>query len=225
MSMRFWVFFGLLITLSCASQNSTCNVSRQGRDGLNGRDGTNGKDGLNGRDGVNGCDGSPGKDGSQGPPGKNGLLGPPGRDGKDGKDVLALQWKDCLWNHINNQQDKGLIKECAFVKKFTSTYLRISVSSNGRVYGCTRCCKRWFVTLDNKECAPGPIDYAHFQRDASNNDIGNFLLKGQCRIPKTGSVKIGFNIGNCVGYGDSDGFTGYKQLTRITIEEVAPPQA
>ena len=42
--------------------------------------------------------------GPQGPPGKDGLQGPPG------KDLLASQWKDCSWNHINDDKDKGLIK-------------------------------------------------------------------------------------------------------------------
>ncbi|XP_066920066.1 collagen triple helix repeat-containing protein 1-like [Clytia hemisphaerica] len=203
-----------------SSSNSRCSVCRHGRDGLNGRDGMNGRDGVNG---IDGCDGMPGKQGVQGPPGKDGLQG---STGKDGKDLLASQWKDCVWNQINDNKDKGLVRECSFKKKYATTYLRISVSSNGRVYGCSGCCKRWFVTIDNKECAPAPIDFSHYRADAkTDDDVGQFLLKGNCRIPKTGSVKIGFHIGNCHGIGDADGYTGYKQVTRIMIEEIAPPQA
>ena len=42
-----------------------------------------------------------------GPPGKDGLQGAPG---KDGKDLLASQWKDCIWNQINDGKDKGMIR-------------------------------------------------------------------------------------------------------------------
>ena len=83
---------------SMLSQKQTC---------LRGRDGRDGRDGLNGRNGVNGRNG---KDGLQGPPGKDGLQGPPGKDGKNGKDLLASQWKDCAWRGLNDGKDKGLVK-------------------------------------------------------------------------------------------------------------------
>jgi len=50
-------------------------------------------------------------------------------------------------------------------------------------------------------------------------------IGGYCEgIPK-GNVRVGFNVGDCVGKkSGSDAYTGWNSVTRIMIEEVPPPQ-
>ena len=96
-----------------------------------------------------------------------------------------------------------------------------------RIFGCNSCCKRWFVTFNGAECTPVPIDVLV---RVQNEDWkwGNLhrprVITGHCKIPKSGKVTVGFNIGNCPIYGDSNGHTGWESSTRIIIEEVNPPQ-
>ena len=50
-------------------------------------------------------------------------------------------------------------------------------------------------------------------------------IEGVCeRVPK-GIVRVGFSVGNCVGYGTADAYTGWNSVSRIYVEEVPPPQA
>ena len=64
--------------------------------------------------GPAGVAGSPGPQGPMGPrgdqgyDGKPGSQGPPGPQGPPG--TLAINWKQCVWNDINDQRDTGLIK-------------------------------------------------------------------------------------------------------------------
>ena len=119
------------------------------------------------------------------------------------------------------------IQVCKFQKKFTSTYLKVTIASNLRLTGCNKCCKRWFVTFNGAECSPVPIDAVEYI-DSPNGVAMNLLrsrtITGTCRITKNGTIIIGFNIGNCKMYGDSDGATGWNSATRIFVEEVNPPE-
>ena len=96
-----------------------------------------------------------------------------------------------------------------------------------RIYGCNGCCKRWFVTFNGIECTPVPIDVVVYManQDGKWGDLHRpRVLTGHCKIPKSGKVTVGFNIGNCPGRGNSDGNTGWNSSTRIMIEELNPPQ-
>ena len=45
-------------------------------------------------------------------------------------------------------------------------------------------------------------------------------IEGYCEnIPK-GTVRVGFNVGNCAGYGDADAYSGWNSVSRIVVEEV-----
>ena len=82
--------------------------------------GAPGRDGRDGRDGAKGDQGSPGKTGPQGPPGTpgsdgkdgaKGERGPPGEDGGGANgEIASRNWKECVWNHLNDGKDHGLIK-------------------------------------------------------------------------------------------------------------------
>ena len=42
-------------------------------------------------------------------------------------------------------------------------------------------------------------------------------------IPR-GVVRVGFNVGNCAGYGNADAHSGWNSVSRIVVEEVPAPQ-
>ncbi|XP_066920554.1 collagen triple helix repeat-containing protein 1-like, partial [Clytia hemisphaerica] len=165
----------------------------------------NGKDGINGKDGKD------------------------GRDGKDGKDGLTKNWKECAWNKIDDHKDNGVIKSCAFKRESPSTYLKVVVSSNMRIYNCNACCKRWFVTFDGHECAPVPIDGVVFMREGTGNRIKDLhrprVITGHCKVSKKRQVNVALNIGNCANTPGGDAHTGWNSATRIYIEEVDQPQS
>ena len=98
-----------------------------------------------------------------------------------------------------------------------------------RLFQCILCCKRWFVNFDSVECSPVPIDSVQYIETSITStkwtDIHlSRTITGHCKVKKTGVVNVGFNIGNCKGFGDSDGHTGFNSVTRIFIEEVNAPQ-
>lgn len=104
----------------------------------------------------------------------------------------------------------------------------MTITSNLRVLSNANhgVCKRWFVTFDGVECSPVPIDAVEY---ISNTVVINRLqsrtITGLCKVRTNRSlIVIGFNIGNCDGYGDADGYTGWNSATRILVEEVNPPQ-
>ena len=96
-----------------------------------------------------------------------------------------------------------------------------------RIWSCDNCCKRWFVTFNGAECTPVPVDVVVYMYN-EDGKLGNLhrprVIIGHCKIPKSGKVTVGFNIGNCPGFGGSNGYTGWISSTRIMIEEVNPPQ-
>ena len=50
-------------------------------------------------------------------------------------------------------------------------------------------------------------------------------IEGVCEKVNKGIVRVGFWVGNCVGYGTADADTGWNSVSRIYVEEVPPPQA
>ena len=98
-----------------------------------------------------------------------------------------------------------------------------------RLYNCDSCCKRWFVTFDDRECSPVPIDGSVFiwKGKGTKNLHRPRVIRGHCKISKQGAINIAFNLGDCShrtpkGYGDAA--TGVNSAFRIYIEEVNAPQ-
>ena len=50
-------------------------------------------------------------------------------------------------------------------------------------------------------------------------------IEGVCEKIHKGTVRVGFWVGNCAGYGSADAETGWNSVSRIYVEEVPPPQA
>ena len=76
--------------------------------------------------------------------------------------------------------------------------------------------------------APAAIDgvvYMVQGTSARKNLLRVRQIEGVCMKIGKGTVRIGFWIGNCAGYGAADGHTGWKSVSRIYVEEVPAPQA
>jgi hypothetical protein len=217
--MKSSVYF--LIFAIFASASYACNnCGRDGRDGRDGTDGKDGKDGKNGHNGLNGKDGTDGRDG------KNGING---LNGKNGKNAVR-NWRQCAWKNVNDGKDNGIVKTCGLTKISATTYLKIVVATNMRIYNCNACCKRWFVTINGKECQyPTPIDGVVYMRKGTGSRDKNLhrprVIRGACKFNHKGRVNIALNVGNCPGYKNADAYTGWNSSTNIYIEEMDAPSA
>ena len=120
-----------------------------------------------------------------------------------------------------------MFQSCAFYKKSNSTHLKVVVSGAMRIYNCDYCCKRWYVTFDDKECSPIPIDgivYLHKGKGTQNVHRPR-VVRGYCKITKQGVVNIAVSVGDCAnGHTPGNAYTGYASAFRIYIEEVNAPQ-
>ncbi|KAL9976110.1 hypothetical protein ACROYT_G013360 [Oculina patagonica] len=180
--------------------------------------------------GIPGVPGVPGVHGRDGVKGDQGPKGPEGPKGDQGAQAPQKSWKQCAWKNINEDKDYGLIKECVFNKQAYETALKVEFNGDFRICCCLNCCKRWFFTFNGLECnGPLAIDgiaYIHRNHGRTDSNIHKTTqITGYCQgIPK-GAVRVGINVGDCVGKkSGSDAFTGWNSVTRIMIEEVPPPQ-
>lgn len=218
-----------------------------GMHGKPGLPGAPGRDGRDGRQGVQGDRGSPGKTGPKGPQGPKGdpgvkgeagALGPPGQKGRRGESgtngipgtpgaTPPKNWKECAWKNVNDGRDNGLIKDCVFFKKHTSTVLHVYWTGVLRIAFCSSCCKRWFFTFNGVECSgPLPIDGIVYMGKGKSQDLHRVNnIEGHCNNIHKGKVRVGFWVGNCPGYGSVDASTGWNSVSRIFIEEVPKPQS
>lgn len=90
---------------------------------------------------------------------------------------------------------------------------------------CDSCCKRWFVTFNGAECSgPLPIDVVLWIRNKDEDNHRPGAIEGYCENIHKGRIRVAINIGNCPGYRDSDGYTGWNSVSRLIIEEVPKPQ-
>jgi len=159
--------------------------------------------------------------GAAGPPGPRGYKGEPGESGIS---MDQRNWKQCAWNKRNEGKDVGLINDCLFNKTKDETALRVVYQSNFYVRG-NIVCKRWFVTFNGAECSgPLPIDAVWWIRKIDQDNHKSGSIEGYCENIHKGKIRVGINIGNCPGYGNSDGYTGWNSASRLIIEEVPPSQ-
>ncbi|CAB3979224.1 Hypothetical predicted protein [Paramuricea clavata] len=186
----------------------------------------NGIPGIPGVPGSPGTHGIPGAKGDVGSTGAVGAKGAPGQRGSAGSDSgLYSNWKQCAWNR-RDLKDNGLIQDCVFSKKHSDSSLKIFYGGNLRIASCNNCCKRWYFTFNGGECnKPLAIDGVFYMAKGSGQNIHRHRhIEGCCnKIPK-GIVRVGFWVGNCKGYGNADGDSGWNSISRIVIEEVPPPQ-
>ena len=122
-----------------------------------------------------------------------------------------------------------ILKECIFKKTSDSTGLRVFWNGNLRLANCHHCCRRWYFTFNGAECsAPAAIDgivYMVYGNSAKKNLHRVRHIEGVCEKIHKGTVRVGFWVGNCAGYGSADAQTGWNSVSRIYVEELPPPQA
>ena len=120
-------------------------------------------------------------------------------------------------------------QECIFKKTSDNTGLRVYWSVHLRIYNCNSFCRRWYFTFNGAECsAPAAIDATVYMNLGAGSRINNLYrprhVEGVCDKIHKGTVRVGFWVGNCSGYGSADAATGWKSVARIYVEEVPPPQ-
>ncbi|XP_078371288.1 collagen triple helix repeat-containing protein 1-like isoform X2 [Oculina patagonica] len=200
------------------------NSCLQGPPGLPGRNGINGRNGVNGQSGLPGRDGRDGANGEMGVTGSPGHRGVKGDAGQNGTDADHRNWKQCAWRS-DDSRDIGLIKDCIFDKTKDDTFLRVVYQGDIYLGNCGSCCKRWFITFNGAECSgPLPIEVVVWIRNADKDNHRPAAIEGYCDNIHKGKIRVGINIGNCPGYGNSDGHTGWKSVSRLMIEEVPRSQ-
>ena len=91
-----------------------------------------------------------------------------------------------------------------FTKQAHDTALKVEYNGDYRICCCLDCCKRWFFTFNGVEChGPLAIDgVAHIYQNHGKTDTNihkTTQIGGYCQgIPK-GTVRVGINVGDCVG--------------------------
>ena len=81
------------------------------------------------------------------------------------------------------------------------------------------------LSINGAECSgPVPIDAALWIRNRNTDDNRHGAIEGYCNNIRKGNIRVGINIGNCPGYGNSDGNTGWMSVSRLIIEEVPRSQ-
>ncbi|KAK3715069.1 hypothetical protein QZH41_012141 [Actinostola sp. cb2023] len=116
--------------------------------------------------------------------------------------------------------------DCVFHKKHSNSVLRVYWNGAFRVYNCNDCCKRWFFTFNGGECKfPRAIDGIVYMATGKAKDLHRVRhIEGHCDKIHKGKVRVGFNVGNCAGYGNADAYTGWISNSRLFVEEVPRPQ-
>lgn len=122
-----------------------------------------------------------------------------------------------------------MIKECIFKKTSDNTALRVFWNGDFRVTGCHDCCHRWYFTFNGAECSsPAAIDGVFLVYQGTNgkkNPHRPRHIEGICEKLHKGTVRVGFWVGKCAGgIKTGDAYTGWNSVSKIYIEEVAPPQ-
>jgi len=220
-------------------------IGPRGPEGYKGDRGKKGSSGIPGTTGLRGLRGSKGERGSMGAKGNTGIpgsIGPRGPKGFKGENGIGTKgekgdaanmdprqranWKQCAWKRTD-YADIGKIQECSFNKLHDNTALRVSYQGNVRVYSDAKC-NRWYFKFNGNECSgPLPIDsvlYTNWAGEISNI-LGHHSFDGYCENLARGTVSVELWVGKCPGYStQGDATTGWKSVSRITIEEVPPSQ-
>ena len=110
-----------------------------------------------------------------------------------------------------------LLQDCQFTKTKDDTALRVVYQEKIWLGGCG-------ITFNGSECSgPLPIEAIWIgNKDEDNNRAG--FIEDYCNNIHKGKIQVGINIGNCAGYGNSNGYTGWNSVSRLIIEEVPRSQ-
>ena len=121
-----------------------------------------------------------------------------------------------------------LLQDCAFNKLQSNSALRVSFQGNMRVTGHIKC-NRWYFKFNGNECS-GPmtieaIVYNNWQSGTGNNLLHHRSFDGYCENIPQGVVRVELWVGQCSGINLGDAHTGWRSVSRITIEEVSRSQS
>ena len=85
------------------------------------------------------------------------------------------------------------------MKKFADTSLHVYFAGTLRIYGCDRCCGRWYFTFNGAECSsPGSIDGVFYMQTGKNHNLHRHRhIEGHCNNIHNGKVRVGFWVGSC----------------------------
>ena len=88
-------------------------------------------------------------------------------------------------------------------------------------------CRRWFITINGKECtSPDTIDgVIIFDGVSSVNLHRPGTLDGFCENIPRGHVRVGLSVGNCKynrAHRSGNAYTCWGSVCRLIIEEVPP---
>ena len=131
---------------------------------------------------------------------------------------------------INYSYFHLFFQDCSFVKQYSATTLKVEYNGDFRIAFCLNCCKRWYFTFNGMECkGPLAIDglhHIHVHHGKTDYNVHKVThIAGYCQGIPRGTVRVGINVGDCVGRkSGSDAYTEWNSVTRIMIEEVPPPQ-
>ncbi|XP_031574724.1 collagen triple helix repeat-containing protein 1-like [Actinia tenebrosa] len=138
---------------------------------------------------------------------------------------VSSNWKECSWNSISEGKDYGLIRDCVFRKKQSNSALHVYWNGEFSVNQCSGCCKRWFFTFNGAECqSPRAIDGLVYLSYGTVWLHRVRHIEGHCNNVQRGNVRVGFNVGDCSGYGNANAYTGWGTASRLFVEEVPSPQ-
>ena len=143
--------------------------------------------------------------------------------------VIVYLWRLILVHLVLISPPLLILKECNFKKTSNITGLRVFWSGSLRLASCHHCCRRWYFTFNGAECStPAPIDGVVYMRYGTGwrKDLQRVRhIEGVCEKIHKGTVRVGFWVGNCAGFGSADADTGWNSVSRLYVEEVPPPRA
>lgn len=149
--------------------------------------------------------------------------------------------KQCTKKIPDSEQGNinATLQECTINKRKVNTVLKVSWFGNIALEQCSTCCMRWYLTINDQECAnPGPIDGAVQQTLRLSGD-SIFDLRRPAAISgicygsgaDSDTFSAGINtvkllVGPCAGTNETFTVsTGYNSISRFIIEEIATPSS
>ena len=142
-----------------------------------------------------------------------------------GSAIYGYGVKQCAFKSPSPNENKqnGQIQTCDFQKTYSNSALRVTFHGGLRLVSCSDCCRRWYITINGKECSsPAPIDALIYTYGVSNFNLHRpGTLDGFCNNIPAGRVAVGLSVGKCnkypnVGYVN----TCWNSVCRLIIEEV-----
>lgn len=147
----------------------------------------------------------------------------------DNKNVYYPYYSHCAISEVNDGLDSGPINQtaCGIDKQSDSSTLKITFNGNLRITGCSRCCARWFVTIDGMECSQSIEGVVYSVNGSGVNIHRASVISGLCDTTSDGSgISAGrhvvvMNVGECEGFNETfNAYTGFSTVSTMTIEEL-----